>query len=67
MRVILFAVLALVIAGCKTTGDALRVVEVHQPMSIRPAPPASAVPAAPNGAIFQPNHVAYVITMRSGA
>lgn len=59
MRFFLFAVLALAIAGCKTTGDALRVVEVHQPLSIRPALSVPPVPAAPNGAIFQPNNVAY--------
>ena len=52
-------VLVLVLGGCKTTGDALRVVEVHQPLTVRPvfAPTLAAGPN--NGAIFQPQHVAY--------
>ena len=51
-----FAVLA--IAGCKTT-DALRVVEVYQPMSVRPAPPVPLTAGPHSGAIFQPQHAAY--------
>jgi flagellar L-ring protein FlgH len=58
-RALVLALVALALAGCKTAGDALRVVEVHQPLSIRPsaAPVPAAAPA--NGAIFQPQHVAY--------
>ena len=58
LRVFLAAVV-LALAGCKTTGDALRVVEVHQPITIRPAPPVAHPQPSTNGAIFQPNHVAY--------
>ena len=53
------AVAALALAGCKATGDALRIVEVHQPLSVRPAAPQPVAPVSNNGAIFQPNHVAY--------
>ena len=53
------ALAALALAGCKTTGDALRIVEVHQPMSVRPAPPPQLAHGPQNGAIFQPQHVAY--------
>jgi flagellar L-ring protein FlgH len=59
MRAVLLVVLALALAGCKTTGDALRVVEVHQPMSVRPAPPVALAAGPQNGAIFQPQHVSY--------
>jgi flagellar L-ring protein FlgH len=50
---------ALSLAGCKTATDALRVVEVHQPMSVRPAPAVPLSTGPLNGAIFQPQHVAY--------
>ena len=58
-RMTLLAALVLALPGCKTTGDALRVVEVHQPMSVRPSPPAPLAVAPQNGAIFQAQHVAY--------
>jgi flagellar L-ring protein precursor FlgH len=50
--------LIVVLAGCKTTGDALRVVEVHQPLSTRPASQPATMPVH-NGAIFQAQNVAY--------
>lgn len=53
------AALALLLAACKTTSDALRVVEVHQPMTVRPAAPTPLIAGPQNGAIFQPLHVAY--------
>ncbi|MBN8478816.1 MAG: flagellar basal body L-ring protein FlgH [Burkholderiales bacterium] len=53
------AALALPLAACKTTSDALRVVEVHQPMTVRPAAPTPLIAGPQNGAIFQPLHVAY--------
>jgi flagellar L-ring protein FlgH len=59
MRYLALALIALALAGCKTTGDTLRIVEVHQPMSVRPAPPALLSAGPQNGAIFQPQHVAY--------
>ena len=59
MRALSFALLALALAGCKTTGDAMRVVEVHQPLSVRPAPAMPLSVGPQNGAIFQPQHVAY--------
>jgi flagellar L-ring protein precursor FlgH len=55
----LLAAAAIALAGCKTTGDALRAVEVHQPMSVRPAMPAQLATGPQNGAIFQPQQVAY--------
>jgi flagellar L-ring protein precursor FlgH len=60
MRAVAFALFAgLALTGCKTTGDALRVVEVHQPMSTRPAAPPQLATGPQNGAIFQPQYVAY--------
>ncbi|GIK86627.1 MAG: flagellar basal body L-ring protein FlgH [Burkholderiales bacterium] len=48
-------------AGC--TSNPMRVVEVHQPVTVRPSPPTVAAAAPANGAIFQPqaiSHVRYV-------
>ena len=59
MRYLAPALLAIALTGCKTTGDALRIVEVHQPMSVRPAHPVPLSTGPQNGAIFQPQHVAY--------
>lgn len=60
MRAILLAAIAAIaLAGCKTTSDAMRVVEVHQPLTVRPAPPAPLAVGPQNGAIFQPQQVAY--------
>jgi flagellar L-ring protein precursor FlgH len=56
---IAIAISLLALAGCKTTSDALRVVEVYQPMSVRPPPPVPLSERPQNGAIFQPQHVAY--------
>ncbi|MFO1282274.1 MAG: flagellar basal body L-ring protein FlgH [Burkholderiales bacterium] len=59
LRLLALAALALPLAACKTTSDALRVVEVHQPMTVRPAAPTPLAAGAQNGAIFQAQHVAY--------
>ena len=59
MRTLAPFVAVLAIAGCKTTGDALRIVEVVQPMSVRPAPPVPLTAGPHGGAIFQPQHIAY--------
>ena len=53
------ALAAVALGGCKTASDALRVVEVHQPMSVRPAPAPQLAAGPQNGAIFQPQYVAY--------
>jgi flagellar L-ring protein precursor FlgH len=58
VRLVLVAA-ALLVAGCKTTGDALRIVEVHQPLSTRPAQPVPLATGPQNGAIFQPQYAAY--------
>jgi len=59
MRYLFLALFAIAATGCKTTSDALRVVEVHQPLSVRPAPAVPLTAGPQNGAIFQPQHVAY--------
>lgn len=49
MKTILLLVGAMLVAGC----GAMRTVEVHQPLTARPAPPPPLVVTQSNGAIFQ--------------